>query len=482
MTTTRFAVILAGIFLFYSLEVLAVPSASNVSVLPLNATAGHDIYCNYNYTSPINENYSEQGSNYEWWKNSINQGVNSQRLAFGNLTPNDQWYCKVTASDGQNNGTTVQSSNTVTILGTVQNPVMYVATNKTWSANGYYSDVQRVVDLNDELVSALDTCTADAEGYCNVSLNFSSSSVGVLNITDLEIYYEQALISLEISSLSTILSNGTVKVFEFVIKNNGTSSVSNVTWKLNLGDGTVINSTRNTSLAVSETMFVYVYHNYSSEGQYTVTANATAVADGVNTMRTLSVSTSPLSITSLKVLYSNLSEKVFEFAINNSGDSNISSNWTLSFGDGNAVSSVQNANLNSSKSLFVYVQHNYAAQGDYSVTATAQGGGLTATAIIPIEVEYLGVSNFSVLNISGTERIFGASVRNYMYVPMVNVSWSLNSGNGIVSSTSPITLQSQESSFVFVQYNYTATGTFAANFTAVNSSWNDLEALNVTIP
>ena len=68
-----------------------------------------------------------------------------------------------------------------------------------------------------------------------------------------------------------------------------------------------------------------------------------------------------------------------------------------------------------------------------------------------------------------------------MYVPMVNVSWSLNTGNGVVSSTSPITLQPQESAFVFVTYNYTAAGSFGANFTAVNGSWTDVEALNVTI-
>ncbi|MBI2549646.1 hypothetical protein HYV83_00505 [Candidatus Woesearchaeota archaeon] len=290
------------------------------------------------------------------------------------------------------------------------------------------------------------------------------------------------VVSLKIVSLSQLYSLATHKVFEFVIENNGSSAVNNVTWKLNLGDGTVINSTRNTSLAINETIRVHFEYNYSSESDYTVTANATAIAEGVTATKTLVISSAgTLSLSNLKVLYSNLSERVFEFTINNSGDNNLSANWTLNLGDGNVVSSTQNANLNSSKSLLVYVQHDYSAQGDYSVTATAQGGGLTASSSIPAEVEYLGVSNFSVINSSGSLRTFEAYVKNYMAVAMSNVSWSLNTGNGIVSSTSPITLQPQETAFVFAKYNYTATGTFAANFTAVNSSWNDLEALNVTI-
>jgi hypothetical protein len=131
--------------------------------------------------------------------------------------------------------------------------------------------------------------------------------------------------------------------------------------------------------------------------------------------------------------------------------------------------------------LLVYVAHEYSVQGDYTVTASTTGGEASASSNIPIEVEYLSVRNFSIINISGTERTFEAYVKNFMNVEMTNVSWSLNTGNGIVSSTIPITLQSQEETFVFVKYDYGSTGDFTANFTAVNDSWNDLEELSITI-
>lgn len=193
-------------------------------------------------------------------------------------------------------------------------------------------------------------------------------------------------VNITISSLSAVSSFGTYKVFEAIIMNNGEISLQNVTWTLNLGDGALINSTRNAGLAVNESMILYAEYNYSSQGNYVVIANATALSQGVSAMQILEVSAGALS-----------------------------------------------------------------------------------------------VSNFSVINSSGTLRTFEAYLKNYMAVNMTNVSWSLNTGNGIVSSALPVALQPQEVVLVFVQYNYTSAGVFAANFTAVNGSWNDLEALNVTI-
>lgn len=362
------------------------PTASNVLVLPANPDAGDNLFCNYTYSDP--ENFTELNSFYEWWKNSVNQSINSQVLLKGNLTPNDVWYCKVMPSDGLANGTKVQSSNNVTISGTVKEPAVYVNGSLVWSSANYYSDSEWVANFDQQLVNSLANCTPDAEGYCNLNLSVYSGASGVINVSSVEIYYElppPTVISLKIQNLSQIYSNITHKVFEFVIENNGTSVVNDVVWNLSFGDGAVINSSINGSLEAGKTMLVFAEHNYSSQGQYNVTAEA----------------------------------------------------W----GSGGTV------------------------------------GSLSAVS----EVGYLFVSNFSVLNSSASVRKFEAYVRNKLNVTMANVSWSLNTGNGVVSSTSPITLQPQEVALVFVAYNYTSAGAFTANFTAVNGSWSDLEAVNVTI-
>ena len=88
------------ILVYSGLNVSADPSVSNVRVLPETPNAGQDLLCNYTYSSP--ENYTEQNSTYEWWKNSANQNINSQILGKNNLSVGDQWYCKVTGYDGLN--------------------------------------------------------------------------------------------------------------------------------------------------------------------------------------------------------------------------------------------------------------------------------------------------------------------------------------------------------------------------------------------
>lgn len=163
------------------------PYISGVNIVPLDATVGNDLICNYTYSHP--EDYEEKDSTYEWWKNGANQNINSQILGKENLSINDKWYCKVTPSDGLLNGTT-QNSDNVTILSTIQNPKMYIGNSMAWNLTGYFSDSEIVLDFQQELENALQSCTPDAEGYCNVTLPFSSDASGTLNLSELGIYYE----------------------------------------------------------------------------------------------------------------------------------------------------------------------------------------------------------------------------------------------------------------------------------------------------
>ena len=133
--------------------------------------------------------------------------------------------------------------------------------------------------------NALSSCTADAQGFCNLSLTFSSDNVGLLNVSiENSAYYtenQSAVIqvpSLKIFSLTETYSNLTRKIFEFVILNNGSAAISNVQWQFDTGDNYITNSTSNiSSLSPSEQAFVYMEYNYSSAGTYSIRANATGV-------------------------------------------------------------------------------------------------------------------------------------------------------------------------------------------------------------
>ncbi len=165
------------------------PSAFNVTVLPLNATLGHDLFCDYNYYDP--EGYTEKDSSYEWWKNGVNQNFNFIILHKGNLTLNDVWYCKVKPNDGLLDGNMTQSGNNITILSTVKDVQMYVNGTWVWNTSGYFVGPEMVLNLTDALNQALQGCIPDAENYCTINLTYSSTAVGKLNLSRMGIYFYQ---------------------------------------------------------------------------------------------------------------------------------------------------------------------------------------------------------------------------------------------------------------------------------------------------
>ncbi|MFC1800451.1 putative Ig domain-containing protein [Nanoarchaeota archaeon] len=252
------------------------PSVFDVKVININANAGDYLECNYTYWDP--HNYAEHNSSYEWYKNAANQNINSKIVAKGNLTPGDVWYCKVEPYNGLELGSKIQSSNNVTIASALQNPKFYVEDNLTWNNNGYFSDEETITSFNDELQGALMNCVADAQGYCNISLKFSSDAVGKLDISKMEIYYELQIRSLSIYSITEYFTNNSIKIIEFKIENNGTEIINNFTWYLNMGDGnSYLNQTIN--LNISEIKTFNITHTYNNPGPYNVTVLAN---DGIN--------------------------------------------------------------------------------------------------------------------------------------------------------------------------------------------------------
>ena len=78
---------------------------------------------------------------------------------------------------------------------------------------------------------------------------------------------------LDLSNLSVVYTNNRQRVFRFVIANNYTSTISNISWILNNGQ---INqsSQYDMTLQSGENLFVYAHYNYTSAGNYTVVASA----------------------------------------------------------------------------------------------------------------------------------------------------------------------------------------------------------------
>src|SRR3989344_3618826 len=128
------------------------------------------------------------------------------------------------------------------------------------------------------------------------------------------------VVSLDIESITIMYSNATLKIFEFVILNDGETAVTDVEWQFDTNDNKIINSTSNiTSLAANEKAFVYLQHNFSGTGSYNVKANATGLRESSSVTSSLSstVSIGDLIVSSFDDLSVQGTNVIFEIQAKN---------------------------------------------------------------------------------------------------------------------------------------------------------------------
>jgi len=83
------------------------PSASNVVISPSTAKTTDNLLCSYEYYDPDGD--QESGTTFEWYKNGIAQGINSNVLDSSYTAKGDEWICEVVPKDGKDFGKPVRS-------------------------------------------------------------------------------------------------------------------------------------------------------------------------------------------------------------------------------------------------------------------------------------------------------------------------------------------------------------------------------------
>ena len=83
-----------------------------------------------------------------------------------------------------------------------------------------------------------------------------------------------------------------------------------------------------------------------------------------------------INVNNLSLLYDNSTLKTFEFRVNNTGNSTLSSiNWTLNTSLDLIVANTL-ISLQPNKELVVFANYNYTQTGTFNVNATAKNGSL----------------------------------------------------------------------------------------------------------
>ena len=215
--------------------------------------------------------------------------------------------------------------------------------------------------------------------------------------------------------------------------------------------------------------------------QYKIKILAT---DGINTNTTVSEGTfeidNDLRITDLSVLNKNVTERIFYYRSNNTLTDKLGNvSEQLNTGE-STINLTTNHSLNRSENIMVFVKYNYTTLGDKTLTATSTSGSFVETESTVINVG-IDLKNLQILNSSNTTRIFGFDIKNNLNINFTSVNWTMNTGLINITAKNLVVLIPDEELFVYVNYNYTSTGSFNANATAINGTLQDSEIISVSV-
>jgi hypothetical protein len=112
----------------------------------------------------------------------------------------------------------------------------------------------------------------------------------------------------------------------------------------------------------------------------------------------------------------------------------------------------------------------------------AEYGGQKRLFNLTSEDDNLDVANLTLMaEPSATHRIFEFTIANNGSLNLSDVNWSLNTGTETVHANQLINLTSNESIYIYNEYNFTQVGEYEVSATATDGAYSDSEAIDVEI-
>ena len=274
-----------------------------------------------------------------------------------------------------------------------------------------------------------------------------------LGISDSEVYDNR--FGARANNLKTIYSNSSLRTFEFIIENDVSDTIYNVTW--NCSDG--LDSIYSTDLEGNQSLYDYIQHNYSSPGQKTF--GCTVVSNDGAESKAIVFTLNGLEIENFDILSNNASWRVVSYDVRNYF---IPMETNISMDDGAAEYS-RVTTLASNENIFVFAEQNFSSDGSKTFTISLNSENYTNDYAEAFSLEGVSIENYN-RHSSGTDQIFSFDVRNN-WNPSV-VVWNIS---GVLSNSS--SLDNDELLMVIVENNYTVQGKKQAIITARSSSYED---------
>ncbi|MBW2990417.1 hypothetical protein KY348_01795 [Candidatus Woesearchaeota archaeon] len=347
-----------------------------------------------------------------------------------------------------------------------------------WSFNTGLETVNSTINASlesNDVMNLLFEYNYSSGGWMNVSLYAYDNNKSV-NDTYSELFFVGDLL---VGGFKQLYGNATLRAFEFLISNQGSTSLTNVGWTVNTSDNLVFSSGYLINLSAYETAFVLFEHNFSDSGSYNLTVN---VSDDFNPYnRTLDLFIPDIVINDFRIVNQSDNIVTFGFGLENALSNVMNASYTLYTGLENLTNS--SISIGSGQNINFSVEANYSTYGDYTaILNTSDDQGHSIEDSLSVSVNELAVSGLQKLYSSSTLAVFEFIVENLFSINKT-FSWSFDTNDtaGTIWSDDTITLTSDENITVFFEHNFSSTGTYEVSARANTSSATYSESLNTTI-
>ena len=297
----------------------------------------------------------------------------------------------------------------------------------------------------------------------------------------------ETTVSLEIESITAMYTNGTLKIFEFIILNGGDTAVTDIQWQFDTNDSYVVDSTSNlSSLASGEKAFVYLVYNFSNAGNFNVRANATGLSSSaiVSSALTSIIGVGDFAVTSFSNEYTDITKVILEIQAQNYLENNLTKlNWSLNTGNDLIINATNPFTyVRSNETVFIFVDYDYGKSGIFNPILIVSNQSNSASKTMALDIKHIQAYNLSLVNQSVNGSIFEFVIKNNLNYNLTNVNWTFDTKNGdIINSTNVSFLQPGELMFVYIKYNFTSSGAYNVNGTAKNDTLTDSRNLTMII-
>ncbi|KYK25220.1 hypothetical protein AYK26_06395 [Euryarchaeota archaeon SM23-78] len=232
-------------------------------------------------------------------------------------------------------------------------------------------------------------------GWMNVSL-FAWDDNKSVNDTLIEQFFVG---DLRVGGFKELYGNVTLRVFEFLISNQGNTTLTNVGWTVNTSDGVVFSSDETINLSPFEVAYVLFEHNFSDTGSYNLTVNVSDDFSAYN--RSLDLFIPDIVINDFRII--NQSDNIvnFGFGLENMLNKIMNASYTLNSG----VQNLTNASIiiNPGENINFTVEANYTSYGDFTAILNASDNhGHSTSDSVSVSVNELLISGLQKLSSTDT--------------------------------------------------------------------------------